>query len=186
MHEITVNGSSDKSYSLTVCDLNDKVFVLLDRSLIVSATVNELSNIYISPSVHNGKRSFWGYISNERAEYAIPTEEVDEGGWSKYKVVTELPNNAILCNQFIWVDEPFGHGIQIGDEAFATLDEAMSIAVPTRKKHLRRRLQRWRRLSIEFIASTHGLKGAQDSAQRMRQVFMKPKGYMFVKVKSII
>ena len=57
-------------------------------------------------------------------------------------------------SQFLHLDEPVGHGLVINDEVFLTLEDALQMVPPSKKKHLKRRLKRYRHGIERFITST--------------------------------
>lgn len=138
----------------------DKVFMILrvrgQGDIVVECTVSEINDIY---DANLGKSVWYSRDINGVDQASIPTAEVDENGWNKYRHLTlaeflkEFPH-AKRVNQILWLDEPVGHGIQLGDDVFPSLNEALLYAKPSKKKHLARRLKNYRRSVTGFIAST--------------------------------
>jgi hypothetical protein len=132
----------------------DKVWYPHQPFLVVQATIEECEDIY-----DNGdKPAIWHRRSlNGISEISYPTDNIDENGWHIY----DHPDESILqdkerVNQLLWIDEPVGHAITLGDECFLTLQEALNTIVPSSKRHLRRRLKRSRGRVKRFIVSTWG------------------------------
>ena len=161
MREVMVTQEGFEPFPLILCELGEMVFLSL-RDLVVPATIIGLSNIYVNPAVHKTK-GFWGYITKDSQRFDIPTGKTNQDGWDMYHTQNEIPPDSVIVNQFLNIDEPVGHDVQIGDEAFGSLNEALETILPSSKRHLKRRLQKWRRESIEFIASSHGSKEKQKS-----------------------
>lgn len=138
----------------------DKVFMILrvrgQGDIVVRCMVIETSDVYNAGL----KYSVWHYNDIDgRDETSIPIDEVDDNGWNKHRNLSfsefmkEFPS-AKRVNQFLWLDEPVGHGVQLGDDVFLSLNEALLYAKPSKKKHLARRLKNYRRSVTGFIAST--------------------------------
>lgn len=135
----------------------DKVWYIIrdyQGDMIVECTVKETSDVY---DVEGLPGAVWAYrhLDPEHDHVSVPTKELNEGGWNIHKKepLTWLEGKK-PCNQFLWIDEPVGHGIMLGDECFLTLAEAMKAARPSSKKHLRQRLVASRRDTHKFIVST--------------------------------
>ena len=137
-----------------------KAFMVLrvrrQADIIVGCVVEETEDIYDAGL----NKSVWHYQDiNGLDRVSIPTDEVDENGWNKYRHLTfdefskEFPS-AKRVNQFLTMDEPIGHSVQLGDDVFLSLNEALACAKPSKKKHLYRRLKNYRRSVTGFIAST--------------------------------
>lgn len=146
------------------------------RSYIVECTVTEVNNIYTHP---DRNVSVWHHqfldLSKEYAE--APTTEKNEDGWPEWEQVDLKRLEGLrLCNQILWIDEPVGHGISLGDECFLTLEEAMDYAFPTRKKHLKRNLKKVRGRVHRFIAGTWRRAGEKHPGFKplaMKRVYVK-------------
>jgi hypothetical protein len=126
--------------------------------IIVPVVAEEVDEIYTHPE-NPDLGSCWRHRYMDGTDYVdVPTAEKDENGWPIYE--TKEPSwlgDAKPVNQFVWIDEPIGHGIQVGDKhdgLFLTLHEAQRCAVPSKKKHLMRRLRASRGRVENFIAST--------------------------------
>lgn len=120
-----------------------------EGDLVVECTVLETQDIYSHPDV-DGSIWYNRFIKSEMDHVSVPTKETDANGWPKWKV--ERPSfvsNLKPVNQLLWLDEPIGHGITLGDECFLTLADAMKVARAGSKKHLRQRLLRYRRGCIK-------------------------------------
>lgn len=77
---------------------------------------------------------------------------------------TSVLEGSRRVNQFVWIDEPVGHSIQIDDEVFLTVEEALACAAyAPRRKRLRphKKLNDWRRKSLGFINGTRRRAGAE-------------------------
>lgn len=124
--------------------------------MIIKATVVETDNVFTQ---EGNKNSIWcyRYLDHQHDYVAIPNGKTVEGGWNDYDKTKDLSvlKDMKQCSQFLWLDETtFGHGISLGDECYLTLSEAMKYVEPSRKKHLKRRLNKFRSRSNRFIAST--------------------------------
>lgn len=134
----------------------DKVWYAHYPHLVVQATVDECEDIY-----DNGdKPAIWHRRWQDKSEVSYPTDAKDENGWTIYS----YPDASILqghrrVNQLLWIDEPVGHGIMLGDECFLILQEALNTIVPSNKRHLRRRLKKARGRVANFITSTWKMNG---------------------------
>lgn len=145
-------------FEITYIDPGTKVwYPFLDTNIVVQATVDECEDIY-----DNGtKLAIWvRRFQDGQVEISSPTDEKDKDGWTIY----EHPDASILeghrrVNQFVWIDEPVGHSIQVGDECFLTLQEALDQVSHTNKKHLKRRLKRSRNRVKSFVESTWVMAG---------------------------
>ncbi len=122
--------------------------------LVVECVILETQDIYSHPDMN---ASLWynRYIDSSADYVAVPQKEVDENGWNKWK--HEPPSfveNLSPVNQLLWIDEPVGHAITLGDECFLSLAEAMTYARGGSTKHLKRRLVASRGSTQRFIAKT--------------------------------
>jgi len=126
--------------------------------IIVPVIAEEVDDIYEHPEGPD-LPAVWRYRDHKGNDYcSVPTKEINENGWNKYEHKDpSWLGDAKSINQFVWIDEPIGHAIQVGDPydgLFLTLDEAKRYAFPSKKKHLKRRLRAYRRRYCDFIAST--------------------------------
>lgn len=107
------------------------------QRIVIEVNILELYDIYHYPEkdtsiwhhydIWGTNRATYGVTGSVNFEYLeMPVEEL-----SKYRLV----------NQFPWVDEPIGHAAYVGDDSFLTLKEARRWILPSKKKHLRRRLK---------------------------------------------
>lgn len=134
-------------------------YVMCSRGLddiIVPVIATEVNDVYRHPTEPN---SIWRYRCVDGADYIlVPTGKKTELGWDiPEEREPSWLGDAKPTNQFIWIDEPVGHAIQLGDEGlFLTLEEAQRYARPSKKRHLRRRLKQHRAIVQKFIASTWG------------------------------
>lgn len=118
---------------------------LVCHDLVVPVTAVEVQDIYHDP-VHHA--TIW------KNTYADGRVEIIRGQ-------TVLTEDDLVgkekVNQLVWVDEPVGHAVWVGDPldgCFATLNEALRAVRPSKKKHLKRRLRAYRNSVQRFIAST--------------------------------
>lgn len=114
-------------------DPGDKVWYPYN-TMVVQATVRECDDIYTGI----GDKTIWHYRYLNDEVVSFPTDQKDESGWTIYT----HPDPSVLkdyqrVNQLLWMDEPVGHGIILGDECFLTLQEALNTVVPSNKKHLK-------------------------------------------------
>lgn len=126
--------------------------------IIVPVVAEEVSEVYSHPE-NPELPACWRYRRSDGTDYvSVPTDKVDEGGWPIYEQKDpSWLGNAKPVNQFVWIDEPVGHAIQVGDHhdgLYLTLHEAQRNAIPSKKKHLKRRLRASRARVERFIAST--------------------------------
>jgi hypothetical protein len=126
--------------------------------IIVPVVAEEIEDIYTHPT-NPELGACWRHRYMNGIDYvSVPTEEKDENGWPVW--VRKDPSwlgDAEPVNQFVWIDEPVGHSIQVGDHhdgLYLTLHEAQRNAIPSKKKHLKRRLRASRARVERFIAST--------------------------------
>jgi hypothetical protein len=126
--------------------------------IIVPVVAEEVEDIYPHPT-NPELPACWRHRYMDGTDYvAVPTVEKDENGWNIYE--HKKPSwlgDAKQVNQFVWIDEPVGHAIQVGDRhdgLFLSLQEAQRYAIPSKKKHLKRRLQAYRAHVQGFIAHT--------------------------------
>lgn len=128
-----------------------EVYYLIDRDMIIKATVVETSNffdnnIWVSRSINSDE----DYIS-------IPNGKKDEHGWDESDTSKDFSilDGLKQCSQFLWLDEySFGHELSLGEECFLSLNDAMQCVRPSRRKRLKRRLNAFRSQGRAFIAST--------------------------------
>ena len=131
--------------------------------IIVPVVAEEVDDIYVHPD-NPELPACWRHRYIDGTDYvAVPTEKLDENGWNIYE--NKDPSwfgDAKPINQFVWIDEPVGHAIQVGDHAdglYLTLQEAQRYAMPSKKKHLKRRLRASRANVERFIACTWARNG---------------------------
>jgi hypothetical protein len=139
----------------------DKVWYPFHNDIVVQAMVQECNDIYDNGS----KPALWHYRFLDQPSYvSFPTDQKDENGWHIYKRLTEdvlvLQEHARV-NQLLWIDEPVGHDIQLGDECFLTLPEALANIRPTNRRHLKRRLKVARGCIRRFINHTWEVNGTE-------------------------
>ncbi len=124
--------------------------------LVVECTVLETQDIYSHPDP-DFNVSLWynRYLDSREDHVAVPQKEINDLGWNKWK--HEPPSfveNLSPVNQLLWIDEPVGHSIMLGDDCFLSLAEAMKHARAGNAKHLKRRLVASRGSTQRFIAKT--------------------------------
>lgn len=137
-------------FSMRTCDIGDTVYMPVYNGIVIPCRVVGKEVIYES---EDGASSIWGYFRDgEKPQWVKPSEELGEGGWHKWKEV-EQPTTKVV-NEFLTVDEPVGHSVQLDDQVFETLKAAMDCLLPTSKKHLARRLKEYRHSTARWIAST--------------------------------
>lgn len=143
---------------LTFVNPGQQVFYpIIRQNIVVPATVVEVNDIY-SHLVEEDHPTLWvnRYLDGRVEMLQERRDVIDDNG---YYLFGDVPFDRIfdyrLINQFIWLDEPtYGHEIQVGDECFLTLPEALKQINPGSKRHLKRRLQDHRRRNNRFVAST--------------------------------
>lgn len=138
-------------------------------TIVIPVTVVEVEDIYAADGVFkdagscgNGDCSVWMYTSIDGSKRASQGSiETDEHGWptSVTRDPEEVIKKCVHANQYLWIDEPVGHSVAIYDEVFFTLQEAMCYIRPSNKKHLRRRLKKYRGRVHRFIAHTWNMNG---------------------------
>lgn len=147
------------SKELIYLDPGANVYVPLYRAkLVVSATVLEVDDIYSGLD-----SAVWWYRNIDGTERgSTSTKEKDELGWPIPREVdkSEL-KNLKRVNQYLWLDEPIGHGVALGGEAFLTLEEARKEIKPSTKRKMHRRLRQYRRSIYGFVASTWAYNGEE-------------------------
>lgn len=138
------------TFSMRTCDIGDTVYMPVYNGIVIPCRVVGKEVVYEGGE---GEGNIWGYFRDgEKPQWLKPTEEVGKGGWPKWKEIAE-PTTRVV-NEFLTVDEPVGHSVQLGDQVFETLREAMDCLVATSKKHLGRRLKEYRYGMARWIAST--------------------------------
>jgi len=105
---------------------------------------------------------------------SYPERPDDPGFWTGCSDFWDTPDEkfvgAARCSQWLWIDEPVGHSVQIWSpethdfvpsygDAFLTLDHALQVVAPRRKSRRRAQsaLHRYRRDQVRFIRSTGNL-----------------------------
>lgn len=143
--------------------VGDKVYYPIPwQKIVVPCIVIEVEDVFHSPTL---KASIWRYAyldanGTVSSEIAVPTEKTDDLGWPIWREGTEDDLTGLnQCSQFLCVDEPVGHSLLLGDDVFLSLEEARLKIAPSNKKNLKIRLQKERKLSEGFIASTWGHNG---------------------------
>lgn len=133
----------------------ETVYLLTDTDIIIPSKIIECHDVYDA-----GDRSVWHYryLESQYDYVSVSTDEKDEDGWNKYerKDISFL-NGLRKCNQFIWIDEPIGHGVTLDDPydgVFTSLKKAREHAKVTKPKHLKRRLNDYRNSVHKFIKWT--------------------------------
>ena len=126
--------------------------------IIVPVIAEEVETIYPHPKDPN-LPACWRHSFADGKDYvSVPLAEKGEDGWHKWEEHDpSWLGDAKPCNQFVWIDEPVGHAVQVNDAydgLFETLQEAQKHAIPSKKKHLMRRLRAYRRRYHNFIART--------------------------------
>jgi len=124
---------------------------LWGAKLVVECTVVEVDDIYSGL-----EHSVWHFRNIDGTERgSTATEEKNELGWPIYRDVDKSELQALeRVNQFLWLDEPVGHAVQLGDECHLTLEEARKHIRPSTKKKMHRRLRQYRNGVHRFIADT--------------------------------
>jgi hypothetical protein len=94
--------------------------------------------------------SVWVYRDFDRSYFCRLTGKNNNQGepdWEECEDIAALTKTHRRVNQFFDIDGPIGHSISLGDECFLTLPEALRMINPSRKKHLKRRLNKTRQWS---------------------------------------
>jgi hypothetical protein len=119
--------------------------------IIIPVQVLAISDVYSHPNYDGGSSSLWAYHEiNPLNDYvSVPScQDTDKYEWQKESISWLKEIGAKQVNRFVWIDEPIGHALQTsgdaGDGLFMTLAEAQANAIPSRKKHLKRRLNKFR------------------------------------------
>lgn len=135
----------------------DKVWYAFPEGLIVQATVLTCEDIH----TNGDKPALMAYYQADGTmEVSVPTVQKGENGWTIYDMQgAEALQGHRRVNQFLWIDEPVGHSIQLGDECFLTLTEALAAIRPSNGRHLKRRLKAARNAVYKFIVHTWKLSG---------------------------
>lgn len=143
--------------------LGQKLFMPMG-DYVIPVFVEEIEDIYSDDGVFpdaGDKCSVWMTTSEHGTHATQGSKETGEGGWPVFverdpKIVIEKCKHV---NQFVWIDEWLGHSVQINDEVFLTLNEALDYVRPSKKKRLKRRLRQFRRQCTSFIAKTWRMNG---------------------------
>jgi len=142
------------SREIVFVDFSTKVFYPVPwEKIVIPCSIVEITDIYTAPNVDG---AIWHYrYPDGESRVMVPTEEKDENGWPKSKEVDVSALQTMQrVNQLLYLDEPVGHDVQINNDAFLTLAEALAYVKPSRKKSLQARLRRFRGSSMRFIAMT--------------------------------
>lgn len=130
---------------LRTCDIGDTVYLTTWQGIIIPCEVVGKDVVY----EHNGT-TIWAYLTKgSKPKILAPVM----GEVFEWKEISELPSSNI-CNEFLVLDEPVGHSVQLGEQVFETLEEAREHVLPSRKKHLKRRLNHYRFKTARWVAST--------------------------------
>ena len=109
--------------------------------IVIPCVVEECVDVYVG----TGDETIWHYRRLDSSENSVTTQSA--GSWLESKDESILAGPRRV-NQFLWVDEPVGHSVTLGDECFLTLGEAIGTISPSSPRHLKRRLKatrKWRR-----------------------------------------
>lgn len=125
-------------------------YPILNEDIVVETTVRCSEDVYSD----NGNTLWHFRYADGVSKYdgVLNNEQED----TRLKAIVD--NNKPV-NQFLDINEPIGHALWINDEVFLSVDEALRCVNPSKKKHLRRRLKRWRMRSVQWILSTHCIAG---------------------------
>jgi hypothetical protein len=140
----------------TFIECGTEIFYLMNHEMIIKAKVIETDNVWTK---EGNDKSVWSfhYLNHDDDYVAISNGERNEQGWemnNSTKDFTVLEGYK-QCSQFLWIDEPTGgHEIYLGEDCFLTLNEAMKHIRPSRRKHLKRKLNKIRSVDKRFIART--------------------------------
>jgi hypothetical protein len=136
------------------CEPGQKLYYSAWNDIVIPVTIWEVVDFYEGFSVI---RPMIGPSYASR-----PTEETDNGGWPIHECIEDYKDliaDKPIRNQFLWIDEPIGHSLTLGDDIFLTLEEALSQIRPTNKKHLKQRLLYFRKRMSGFIRMTWKMNG---------------------------
>lgn len=141
--------SEDPPYNmLPKVKLGQTVYlVAYPGDIVIPSRVVEIDEWYTinGQSVH---ATFWEDGSSEVI--------VSDGNWYRSESVEYLKGHR-PCSRFFDVDEPIGHSVQFDThDVYPTLEDALKMVYPSKKKHLKRRLKAYRKSVQGFIASTWG------------------------------
>ncbi len=129
-------------------EIGDKVF-LTCYSFIIPVKIIELCNVHLTTD----DKTLWSFETKDRKYHSVDTGMENTMGWPIWKEEEGIPDLPLM-NQFIVVNWPIGHSIQIGENCFQTLEEARKYICISSKRKLGRRLRKDRTDSMAFIAST--------------------------------
>jgi len=178
MSLIYLNPGDKVWYIIADKYVNDSKYYRGD--MVVECLILETQDIYSHPDP-DFNVSLWynRFIDSKANHVSVPQKEVDELGWNKWK--QEPPSfveGLNPVNQFLWIDEPVGHAVTLGDECFLSLSEAMTHARAGSRKHLKRRLVRSRGETQTFIAKTWRMSGDNHPGfikKPLKKVYVKRK-----------
>jgi len=114
--------------------------------------------------VKNSEERAWESIYLENgvvAHYAHKFVKWSHGEDPEFAVVPQLKLLSEIVSQFVWVDEPIGHAIQLGYEVFLTVEECYAVFRKGRKAKKHRMLYKWRRNALRELARQRGV-AAED------------------------
>ena len=127
--------------------------------LIIPVKVLEIQDIHVaSDEVQKANNlsssTLWVRYDAEGAHCTGYIAETKENPWGFNDLNPDIINGSERVNQFIWIDEPVGHSVQVGDEVFLTIQDALEyVECAPRRNRLRphKKLDSWRRRSLGFI-----------------------------------
>ena len=147
-------------YTRLRLDPGQKVFYSIWRECIVVPAIIDEINEHVT--LDDGRSGIINrYIDSSQDNFYLRTDTLDANGWNIFEIQKEVPPVKSVYNQLIWIDEPVGHAVLLGDEIFLTLQAALSGVSPSKKKNLKRRLQRERRRKMEYITLSRSKVGLE-------------------------
>ena len=148
----------------TPVSIGDLLWFEFRRGLIIPVTVIGVSDV-VGPSPAliekyqlRSNVSLWAERHINLSEDHITVLKGDD--WIALPL-TELEDECVWYNQFVWINEPLGHAEQVGDQHcfHLTLAEAVacaSVAPRRQRNRAHKKLLSWRKHMMGFIDSTKG------------------------------
>lgn len=158
-----------ESYVRFVAELDQTLYFEPLPGLVIPVKVLEISDVHVASEdvvKQHGLTSDTLWVKRDASGIHCTgyVAETKENPWGFAELPTSVLEGSERVNQFVWIDEPVGHSIQIDDEVFLTVQEALACAAyAPRRKRLRphKKLNRWRRRSLGFINWTRKKAGAE-------------------------
>lgn len=152
--------------------------------LVIPVKVDEIDDIHFASEEIQKKygliaSTVWVHYTNEGIRCIGYESSTEKNKWGFKKISADVINEAPRCKQELWIDEPVGHAIEIGDGLFPTVEEALYFADRAkRRKRLRphkkiatRRKKFWKWINTSRIKC--GEKPVEIPKYEQKKVYVK-------------